>query len=90
LKESLNWKQNKNATKTDNGKLFVRVLARLLATSRNLQKSLEPLNLDDFLTSYKDGDKFWLKYKIAEGQASILHSGRHNHNYRTKTAEQIA
>jgi hypothetical protein len=41
----------------------------------NKSKSLEPINLGDFLTSYKDGDKFWLKYKIAEGQASICMVG---------------
>ncbi|HEX7494022.1 MAG TPA: hypothetical protein VF346_07370 [Bacteroidales bacterium] len=41
----------------------------------NKSKSLEPINLSDFLTNYKDGDKFWLKYKIAEGQGSICMVG---------------
>lgn len=41
----------------------------------NKSKSLEPINLSDFITNYNDGDKFWLKYKIAEGQASICMVG---------------
>lgn len=41
----------------------------------NKNKSLEPINLGDFSNSYKDGDKFWLKYKIASGQASICMVG---------------
>ncbi|TAL77674.1 MAG: hypothetical protein EPN88_02450 [Bacteroidetes bacterium] len=43
--------------------------------TNNKSKSLEPINLGDFLTNYKDGDKFWLKYKIAEGQRSICMVG---------------
>jgi hypothetical protein len=41
----------------------------------NKNKALEPRNLSDFSTSYKDGDRFWLKYKIAEGGASICMVG---------------
>jgi hypothetical protein len=41
----------------------------------NKNKSLEPRNLSDFSTSYRDGDKFWLKYKIVEGGASICMVG---------------
>ena len=46
----------------------------VFATNNN-SKSLEPINLGDFLINYKDGDKFWLKYKIAEGQRSICMVG---------------
>jgi hypothetical protein len=38
-------------------------------------KYLEPRNLSDFLTNYKDGDKFSIKYKIAKDQASICMVG---------------
>ncbi len=36
---------------------------------------MEPINLTDFLTNLKDGDKFWIKYKMAKNQMSICQVG---------------
>jgi hypothetical protein len=39
------------------------------------KKYLEPVNLEDFLISYKDGEKYLIKYEIAHHQASICMVG---------------
>jgi hypothetical protein len=38
-------------------------------------KYLEPNNLDDYLTTFTDGKKYWIRYKLDKNNASICMVG---------------
>ncbi len=35
-------------------------------------KYLEPININDFLQDYSDGEKIWIRYKIANGNSASI------------------